>query len=386
MKKVAIFTHALWTNGATKSLIELLKRIDLEKCEIDLYVLDFSNPTEWVDEIPKQIHIKAVPRYNFSKETIKDIFSHPILFLKALYSGIMLNGNLTEVQYMKYTAARLPFLRGKYDIAISYRHFDIDVFYVNNNINASSKYFFVHGVQKLTQEEIRELKNVYIRYDAIFPVSVAAKENIVEQIPEIQAQCRVAYCVVEPNEIVRRSQRGVKFNTKGNVWKIFTIGRLSQEKGIKLVVEACKLLKMAGYNIEWRVAGEGPQREMLEQLIKSEKLENEFLLLGNIANPYGLLSTCDIYVQPSLMESYGLTINEAKIFNKPIVCTDIPAAREQIINNQTGLLVSANAKNIAHAVCRYIDNPVFRENICNNLSKEDKSHYESVIIFNSLLE
>ena len=47
---------------------------------------------------------------------------------------------------------------------------------------------------------------------------------------------------------------------------------------------------------------------------------------------------CDVYVQPSRYEGYGITVAEAKSLCKPIVASAIPEFKEQIINEKTGLL------------------------------------------------
>ena len=49
-----------------------------------------------------------------------------------------------------------------------------------------------------------------------------------------------------------------------------------------------------------------------------------------------------IYVQPSRFEGYGITVAEAKALKKPIVATDIPEFREQIIDKKTGILCKDN--------------------------------------------
>lgn len=65
MKKVAIISRALQMNGATKALVEMLKRIDYSMIEIDLWVLDFSElAKEWVSQIPDKVVIKKIPRYD----------------------------------------------------------------------------------------------------------------------------------------------------------------------------------------------------------------------------------------------------------------------------------------------------------------------------------
>lgn len=106
----------------------MLKRIDYSQIKLDLWVLDFSNlAEEWVSQIPDNVLIKQIPRYNLSKNLIGMIVKHPYHFLKSLRAGYKLR--IEEmIDQWKYTAQRLPIINEDYDIAISFRHFDLDVF------------------------------------------------------------------------------------------------------------------------------------------------------------------------------------------------------------------------------------------------------------------
>lgn len=388
--KVAFFSRALHANGATKSLIELLKRVNLNDCEIDLYILDFTNQTDWVNELPKKINIILVNKYYFSKIMLYNIIRHPIHFINSLYSSIQLKRDISYVKSLKYTAARYPIIDKCYDIAISYRHFDIDVFFVINNLKAKNKYFWIHGVQPLTKEEIFELKKIYKKYNNVFPVSWAARKNILRYIPEIKDRCIVAYNVVDENEIKCLSKKGenflVEYETEKKKWNILTVARLSKEKGIYFALDTCMLLKNMGCNFKWYIIGDGVEKYNLDKKIKEHSLEDYFILMGYVPNPYGYFSSCDIYVQPSFLESYGLAINEAKIFHKPIVATDIDASKEQLVQNKTGVLVSHDEKEMANAIYKLMNDTMFKEKIVSNLYLENNNHFECIEIFNNLVK
>lgn len=98
-----------------------------------------------------------------------------------------------------------------------------------------------------------------------------------------------------------------------------------------------------------------------------------------------MLSECDVYVQPSRLESYGLAINEAKIFQKAIVCSDMPAAREQIEAGKTGMLVDLSGEKFADAIENIINNKDISDYLENNLNK-DWGHFEVVKIFQQLID
>ena len=60
------------------------------------------------------------------------------------------------------------------------------------------------------------------------------------------------------------------------------------------------------------------------------------------SNPYKYIKNGDIYVQPSRFEGYGITIAEAKALNKPIVASNIPEFKEQLITNYFCILIIHN--------------------------------------------
>ena len=87
---------------------------------------------------------------------------------------------------------------------------------------------------------------------------------------------------------------------------------------------------------------------------------------------------CDIYVQPSRYEGKAVAITEAKIFNKPIVITDYNSARDQIANNETGLIVNNSIDGIYKGIKEIIDNNELRKELINNLKKTTWSNESEI--------
>lgn len=77
--------------------------------------------------------------------------------------------------------------------------------------------------------------------------------------------------------------------------------------------------------------------EMLE--IAKMKLGNRLIDLGLRNDVARLISIMDIFCLPSYREGLPRTIIEAMCLKKPVVATDIRGCREEVVHNETGLLV-----------------------------------------------
>jgi glycosyltransferase involved in cell wall biosynthesis len=88
------------------------------------------------------------------------------------------------------------------------------------------------------------------------------------------------------------------------------------------------------------------------------------------------MAACDIYVQTSRYEGFGLTIAEAKVLHKPIVSTKYPVVYDQIKEGYNGLLAEMNAPSIAENILRLANNPDLQKTFTLNLQKEHNTTME----------
>lgn len=121
-------------------------------------------------------------------------------------------------------------------------------------------------------------------------------------------------------------------------------GRITTEKGHGTLIEA--LIKIKEYNYEIRIAGEGPFLKHLLKSIKINGLTERVKYIGKLTrtsmNEEYL--NCDYVLQLShVAEGFGRTVIEASRFNKFVIVTDVGAARETVIEGQSGLLISPNS-------------------------------------------
>lgn len=139
---------------------------------------------------------------------------------------------------------------------------------------------------------------------------------------------------------------------------LFT-GRLITEKGVEYFVKAAKHIR--GHVI---IAGDGPQRPHLEDMVARMKLTNVIMLpfVRKYEEFLDLYYLADVFVAPAVWdEPLGLTIIEALASKTPVVATRRGGVTMAIKDGYTGLFVrSRNSGEIADAVNKLFDNDGLR--------------------------
>ena len=152
-------------------------------------------------------------------------------------------------------------------------------------------------------------------------------------------------------------------------FNIVSCGRISREKGMDLAVKACAKLVADGFdNIKWWIVGGGPAEAEVRNLISELNMENYVVMVGMKSNPYPYIKQADLYVQPSLVESFGLTIKEAMMLDRPIIATYTNGAKEIITHKLNGRLCSATDGLLALEVKKILETPNELKKIKPNIS------------------
>lgn len=162
---------------------------------------------------------------------------------------------------------------------------------------------------------------------------------------------RISTCVIEnpfpavdpavfTGRIARAGSRGDR---------LLAVGSLTRNKNHQLAVRVLAALP-AHYTL--RIAGRGPQRPVLEQLIDELGVQDRVELLGQI-EPGGvteLYRTSDVLIHPSLGETFGYVYFEAADWGIPVVSASHRVAAEFIPGLVPGLLVRPQVAEMAAAV------------------------------------
>ncbi len=137
---------------------------------------------------------------------------------------------------------------------------------------------------------------------------------------------------------------------------IGTAGSLGFLKGHIHLIRAMRILRDAGRDIRWRIAGDGPLRAELEAAVEKEGIADRVTFLGFQAHDARLYEGLDLYVQPSLAEGCSITLLEAMASGIPVIASDIDGPTELIEHGVSGLLVPpAHPESLASAIASLAD-------------------------------
>lgn len=148
-----------------------------------------------------------------------------------------------------------------------------------------------------------------------------------------------------------------------NAFVVGLIGRQVQEKGLVEFLAAVTRLadrfpKLWILLIGERLSSDHEQGVELELAVARNILGDRLVTLGMRDDIPRLLSVMDLFCLPSWREGMPRTIIEAMMLGKPVLATDIRGSREEVVHEETGLIVPVrSAEAISQAIERFLLNP-----------------------------
>lgn len=187
------------------------------------------------------------------------------------------------------------------------------------------------------------------RADTIIALSDFMKKNIIEAGISPLKIVRI-YNGVTPQDIAVPSWSRI------SSIKIGFIGKVSEEKGVFVFLEAAKKICQQNFNTEfWVIGAKNPT-----QKTEIEKYSfNGVVFKGWQENLSLLYRALDIVVVPSLVEeSFGFVAAEAMSYGKVVIVSNRGALPELVQNEESGLIVPPNDINsLSEALLRVIKDP-----------------------------
>lgn len=374
-KKLLFVTGSLGEGGAEKSLVSLLRHLDFERFNVDLFAFKPEGLT--ASMIPEQVRVLELPDdyRRFCLPLAKSVLAFLLrgrfgLARARLQYSVCLRRtpfqNINEQYAWKYLARSLPRSSASYDAVIAYLE-KTPCYYAIDKTDACRKILYLHtDYQKLGADPAVDAK-YYAAADYVVAVSPVCAAGLKDAFPSLAEKIKVVENIIDASEIRRLAGEGSADECEPEGTALITVGRLSHEKGIDTAVETCSMLIVDGFPVKWYHIGSGEKEGEIRRLIREKGLDNTFVLLGAKANPYPYVACCDIYVQPSRYEGKSLAIEEAKALSRPVVATSFSTVASQVRDGYDGLVAGTSARSLADTIERLLCDSELYGRIQSNL-------------------
>ena len=389
MKDILFVIPTLRMGGAEKSLVSLLKALDPNRVNVDLFLFEAGGVLQpevpgWVNIMEADTATRGVMlelRY-YLKDMLKQghiraAWDRLSLTVRSKFKKAYFGWEIVE--------KHIPKLTKPYDVAIGFLEGVTDYF-VLDKVDAKKKIGWIHS--DLSKRKLHEKeKEYYKKLDHLVTISDVCKSGFVGLIPEVADRMIVLENIVLAEDVLKKAQEEPEEAWEHkNVSHLVSVGRLYHHKGMDLGAHAAKILTDRNIPVCWHVYGEGVMKVKIQQYVEENGLQSVFVLEGLRSNPYPYMRKADIIVQPSRLEGKSLVLDEAKILGKAIVVTNYPSVTDQITHGKTGIITGMDPEQIADGIELLLKDDALRREIEINAKNEENSSYLTVKRFYDLIE
>jgi len=350
-KRILFLMPALSGGGAEKVLIDILKNFNYARYDVSLF-LEYEEGI-YLPDIPRCVKVLALHKSNH-------------LWFQRLHRRLMERRLYGIYHELVYRPQVLWLMRGKkFDTIISFMEGSAVKFHSYVTGKAERNLSWVHIDFKKKHWSLDFFRNqedeirCYRKMDAIIFVSNDARRRFLEVYPMVESgKCRVVYNLIDGEEIKRLASLAVVEKRK---FTICMVGRLNRQKRYDRAIEVARRLKSDGYDVIFRILGEGELESELKQQIQTCKLEDRVFLKGFIKPPYPYIAQSDLVLNTSESEGLSLVIAEALCLGVPVVSTKTTGPIELLGRSQYGILTDESIDAIYDGVKTLIDHEELRK-------------------------
>lgn len=156
-------------------------------------------------------------------------------------------------------------------------------------------------------------------------------------------------------------------NRKFNDYLVYGyLGNLAKQKNIPALIDTFYELQKTVPNCKLLIGGDGDQRNFIEQMIQGYSLEKSVTLLGHISDVSSFYSQIDVFVLPSLCDTWPLVTIEAMSFHKAAITTIYTGLPELFENGKECIFIDPKNKQELLDAMRSLVNPKYRETLAAN--------------------
>lgn len=368
MKDILFVVDERRMGGVSILLEDMLNRFDYSKFNIDILVLH-NNGTR-LNNLPRNVNIIYGTKYFDAVDlTIGEVLKSKNLSLifKKVRLVMEMKTGLIKNRIIK---ERKKILKKDYDIEIAFKD-GFTALFVGLG-NCKNKIHWLHynySIANPNAKYDRLFKEVLPKFNKIVAVSKGVMDDF-NKIYYLEDTTMVIGNYVDVNKI-KKMAKGKKKNSKK--LNFVSVGRLHPMKGYDRLLDAVICLKKDNLlnNVVFKIYGDGPIKDDLNNKIIEGKIDNCFKLMGYTDNPYECISEGDMFILPSIYEAFGLVIVESMTLKVPVLATNNSATDELIKSDYNGLVVDNSTDGLYNGLKKVITNKDIIDIYKNNLKDYD---------------
>jgi colanic acid/amylovoran biosynthesis glycosyltransferase len=278
---------------------------------------------------------------------IKGFLSSPLRFARSLALAIRsgrrsARGVLVHLVYLAEACLLLEHLRRRH-LHHVHAHFGTNsatVAMLCHTLGGTTFSFTAHGPEEFDKADQWHLCDKIARASFVVAISSYGRSQLYRHCPREQwSKIQIVHCGVDDSflEAVRTPVPEAP--------RLVSVARLSEQKGLFVLLEALGELHRRGRSFEFTLVGDGELRDEVERTIARLELGGKVRLVGwaDEAKVRSLMLDARAMVLPSFAEGLPVVIMEALALGRPVVTTYVGGIPELVLPNRCGWLVPAGS-------------------------------------------
>jgi len=216
------------------------------------------------------------------------------------------------------------------------------------------------------------------RFDCIHTVSDATKNDI-QKIGTKKPIHVIPNCIQDEEQVIVEPKKN----------QFVYLGRLVFYKNVEVILKSFKIVAEQFPAAKLIIAGDGPHRESLQELVKKLDISNNITFVGYVTpnEKKKLLAESNALLFPSIIEGFGLVMLEAFQQKRPVIVSNIPPMSDIIENNKTGLVIDPHdEKQWAQSIIQLINNPNISDEMGKNGNQILKTKYNEKLFYERIIK
>jgi glycosyltransferase involved in cell wall biosynthesis len=241
--------------------------------------------------------------------------------------------------------------------------------------NVTERIYFRHGIIYETSSGFKRflLKNID-RLNGFLATKVVCVSNSVKEISEKDQLNNKDKNIVlglgtcngidtegrfnpRKKQIENINELKLKYGITADDKIIGYVGRLVRDKGIDELIKAWEIVKKKSINAKLLLVGPIEERDSISEYSKNQiKFDPSIIFTDFVVDSSIYFSLMDIFILPTYREGFPTVALEASSMSLPVIITKATGCTESIIENQTGIFISNDPKDIADKILFYMEN------------------------------